>query len=113
MCAWCVRKEIPEGFTSPIWTRTYRSYFSSEDAARFQPRAVIEEDRWSASFHIPLSVLERIYGPVKLEKGSTFYCNFYKISEAADIEHYAAYAPITSPVPSFHMPEYFAEAVLV
>ena len=36
-----------------------------------------------------------------------------KISEAADIEHYAAYAPITSPVPSFHMPEYFAEAVLV
>lgn len=94
-------------------SRTYRSYFSSEDAARFQTRAVIEEDRWSASFHIPLSVLERIYGPVKLEKGSTFYCNFHKISEAADIEHYAAYAPITSPVPSFHMPEYFAEAVLV
>ena len=45
-------------------SRTYRSYFSSEDAARFQTRAVIEEDRWSASFHIPLSVLERIYGPV-------------------------------------------------
>ena len=50
---------------------------------------------------------------MKLEKGSTFYCNFYKISESKDIEHYAAYAPITSPVPSFHMPEYFAEAVLV
>ena len=74
---------------------------------------MIEEDRWSALFHLPLSALERVYGPMKLEKGSTFYCNFYKISESKDIEHYAAYAPITSPVPSFHMPEYFAEAVLV
>ncbi|WP_243426674.1 carbohydrate-binding family 9-like protein [Faecalicatena fissicatena] len=94
-------------------SRTYRSFFSREEAEQFQARAVIEEDRWSALFHLPLSALERVYGPMKLEKGSTFYCNFYKISESKDIEHYAAYAPITSPVPSFHMPEYFAEAVLV
>ena len=72
----------------------------------------MKEDHWSASVHIPLSILEHIYGPLDLKKGSTFYCNFYKISESQDIEHYAAYAPIISPVPSFHMPEYFAESVL-
>ena len=94
-------------------SRTYRSYFSKEEAAKLQVRATIGEDSWSAHFRIPLTVLERVYGPLELKAGSTFFCNFYKISESADIEHYAAYAPITSPVPSFHMPEYFTEAVLV
>lgn len=92
--------------------RTYRSYFSPEEFRHFRPAAEVKEDHWSASVHIPLSILEHIYGPLDLKKGSTFYCNFYKISESQDIEHYAAYAPIISPVPSFHMPEYFAESVL-
>ncbi len=96
---------VPPGPTGPI--------FPKRRPRKFQVRATIEEDRWSAHFRIPLSVLERVYGPLELKTGSTFFCNFYKISESTDIEHYAAYAPITSPVPSFHMPEYFTEAVLV
>ena len=94
-------------------SRMYRSYFSSEEYEQFHPTAQVEEDRWSISFCIPVSILEQIYGPLDLQAGSRLYCNFYKISEAADIEHYAAYSPITSDTPSFHMPEYFADAVLV
>lgn len=94
-------------------SRVYRSYFSDEEYRQFAASAKIRDDHWSISFHLPLSILGKIYGPLTLQKGSRFFCNFYKISETAEIEHYAAYSPIDSPVPSFHMPEYFEEAVLV
>ena len=93
-------------------SRVYRSYFSKEDMAMFQCLTEIEEDRWTASIRIPLSVLEHIYGALSFKAGDTISCNFYKISETKDVEHYAAYAPILSSTPSFHLPEYFASAIL-
>lgn len=93
-------------------SRTYRSYFTDADYKAFDCRASIEEDKWSVSLKLPVSILERVYGSLCLEKGDTFNCNFYKISETADIEHYASYSPILTSTPSFHMPEYFTSAVL-
>lgn len=93
-------------------SRVYRSYFTKEDLEKFECQAEVEEDRWSASLRIPLSVLEHIYGPLKLEAGDVIACNFYKISESEEIEHYASYSPILTSIPSFHLPEYFASAVL-
>ena len=92
--------------------RIYRTYFTREEHEEFACSAQIEEDRWSAALYIPLSVLEHIYGPLCLEAGSTFTCNFYKISEAAEIEHYASWSMIETDVPSFHLPEYFGNAVI-
>lgn len=93
-------------------SQTDRAFFTNADYEAFQCRSRIEEDTWTVSLRIPLSVLERIYGPLTLKAGSVFKCNFYKIAEAADIEHYASYAPILTSAPCFHMPEYFASAVL-
>ena len=33
--------------------------------------------------------------------------------EKKEIEHYASYSPILTDIPSFHLPEYFAQAVIV
>lgn len=93
--------------------RTYRSYLAKEVYPEFQCKAEIEENQWSVSLRIPVSVLERVCGPLELREGSTFTCNFYKISENKDIEHYAAYAPIDSEIPSFHVPEFFETAEIV
>lgn len=92
--------------------RTYRSYFGKEEMKAFACKAVKEEDRWSVSLKIPLAILEKIYGPLSLGEGSTFRCNFYKISETEEIEHYASYSPIKTEVPDFHLPEFFATAKL-
>lgn len=92
--------------------RIYRTYFAKEEHQEFACSARIEADRWSAALRIPLSILEHIYGPLCLEAGSTFTCNFYKISEAAEIEHYASWSMIETDVPSFHLPEYFGTAVI-
>lgn len=93
--------------------RTYRSYFSREDMRKFDCKSQIEDDRWSLRLRMPIDVLEEIYGPLKLGAGSSFTCNFYKISENKEIEHYASYAPVLADVPSFHLPEFFAEAKIV
>lgn len=92
--------------------RIYRSYFSKESCQEFRSTAKVEEEQWTWSIRIPVSVLEEVYGPLHLEEGSTFTCNFYKISETKEIEHYASYAPILSEVPSFHLTEFFETAVI-
>lgn len=71
------------------------------------------ENSWSIMIRIPLCALEQIYGSLNLKEGSMFACNFYKISETPEIEHYASYAPISAPEPDFHLPEFFAKAILV
>ena len=92
--------------------RTYRTFFTKEELEAFDCNAAVEEERWNFQLHIPLMILEEIYGPLNLGRGSRFSCNFYKISEAKEIEHYASCFPIHSEIPSFHMPEYFGEAVI-
>ncbi len=93
--------------------RVYRSYFSKEEMKEFACRAQIDPDSWNITLRIPQKILEKIYGPLRLEEGSVFHCNFYKISETASCEHYASYAPVMTETPSFHLPEFFASAKLV
>ncbi|MFR4916405.1 MAG: carbohydrate-binding family 9-like protein [Coprococcus phoceensis] len=56
--------------------------------------------------------LEKICDLEAIKSGKIFYCNFYKISEDPEIEHYGAYAPIGSETPNFHLPVFFAEAIV-
>ena len=93
--------------------RTYRTCFTKEELKGFACEAQILEYRWTIRFRIGIDILEKIYGPLHLQAGSTFTCNFYKISEAKEIEHYASYSPIKTTIPSFHLPEFFAMAEIV
>lgn len=90
--------------------RVYRSYFSKNTRRAFESRTEVEKNRWAWSIRLPVRVLEDIYGPLHLGEGSTFTCNFYKISETREIEHYASCSPILSEIPSFHLTEFFETA---
>ena len=46
----------------------------------------------------------------KLDGETEFYCNFYKIAQTPEIEHYASWSPIDNPTPNFHLPVFFAKA---
>ena len=93
--------------------RRGRTPLPENEMKKIRRRAQIEEDRWSISLYIPLTVLESIYGPLSLEKGSRFTCNFYKICETAGKEHYASWSPVLTEEPDFHCPEYFGTAKLI
>ena len=92
--------------------RAYRSYFTKAEYEQFDVKAEISEDKWTADFRIPIKILEHIYGPLDLKEGDKFTFNLYKISESAQIEHYASYSPIRTSTPTFHVPEFFDTGVL-
>lgn len=74
--------------------------------------ARIEENSWSVLLKIPLELINDFYGITSLQQGDMFACNFYKISEDPSIEHYISYSPIDNPTPNFHLPKYFATAII-
>ncbi len=92
--------------------RKNRSLFMEEYVEKLQCQAKMEEDGWSVWFKIPQEVLETVYGPLELKAGSEFRCNFYKVCEGSDPCQFGSYTHIPVEEPSFHLPEYFAEAVL-
>lgn len=74
--------------------------------------ANILEDSWNVLLEIPMELIYDIYGIDSLGKGDTITCNFFKISEDPQYEHYASYAPIISEKPNFHLPEFFLEGII-
>lgn len=76
-------------------------------------RAALLPDRWEVQLLVPLPLIAPLTGREAYASGDRFYCNFYKISESPQIEHYAAYRPLDSETPNFHLPACFGEAVLV
>lgn len=93
-------------------SRTDRTMFTADQIQRCHCDAHISEASWSVSLTVPLSILEEIYGDLFLTEGSSFSCNFYKLAEDSDIEHFASYAPVISEVPNFHKPECFEPSTL-
>ncbi|MBP3665110.1 MAG: carbohydrate-binding family 9-like protein [Tyzzerella sp.] len=75
--------------------------------------ATIQSDRWYLEVLFPESYLNQICDFEKVKEGKSFYCNFYKIAESEEIQHFGSYSPIESETPNFHMPVCFAEAIIV
>lgn len=92
--------------------RQGRQFLTKEEYALSGVKATIEPDRWMAEFLMPDSLLRRL-GIRAFQPGDTFFCNFYKIAEDPAIEHYAAFCPIPTETPNFHLPAYFARAEIV
>lgn len=87
--------------------------FASEDVYReMDCKADIEADRWHISLLIPEHFITGVLGG-RAWRQDIFYCNFTKISESAEIEHYGSYADIGCETPNFHLPIYYAQARIV
>lgn len=72
----------------------------------------VQSDLWIAYLCVPLPLLNELYGIDNLKKGDSFYCNFYKISESPEIEHYVSFSPVFNKTPNFHLPCCFEKAVI-
>lgn len=92
--------------------REDREFISDDDYARSGVHAVMEEDKWYFEVLFPESYLNEICDFEEVKKGTPFYCNFYKIAESEEILHFGAYSLIESEIPNFHLPIYFAQAMI-
>lgn len=106
-------------------TRDERTFFTEEQMKQCEIRCDKEtlptshkshtQNMWWVEILLPFSIIDYFYGDgsaEELKNGSTLRCNFFKLSESPEIEHYASYSPIDYPTPNFHMPEFFADAVV-
>lgn len=92
--------------------RKGRQFISEEVYEEADVQAQIGEKAWQVSLLFPEGFLKEVCGWTAEGCDKDMYCNFYKISEDPEIEHYASYSPIGSETPNFHLPVYFAKAVL-
>ena len=92
--------------------RQGRQFLTHEDYEKSQAQAAIKEDRWTVSLLIPEDFLTEECGWNPKSPEKDMYCNFYKISETKEIEHYGSFHPIASPTPNFHLPACFKKTEL-
>ncbi|MHB8132504.1 MAG: carbohydrate-binding family 9-like protein [Mobilitalea sp.] len=76
--------------------------------------AQISEASWSIEIHIPLPYVKDLFGKDAFEAGDHIRCNFYKLcGSKLPAEHYGSYTKINNPTWNFHLPEYFADAIII
>lgn len=85
------------------------------DITNLRPKVSVRvnEIYWEVEILIPEELLKEIFKFEKIDHGTRFTCNLYKISEEPEIEHYGSWSRIDSMVPNFHLPEYFGEVLIV
>lgn len=67
-----------------------------------------EAGRWSLSLFVPFSM----FGIEKGEPGMVFEGNFYSCAAKSSVPYYFSWAPIDTPKPDYHRPEFFGELIL-
>lgn len=93
--------------------RQGRQFITDAQYEQTGVKAVIEEDKWYLEVLFPEDYLKQICDFEEIKAGKAFYCNFYKIAETEDIQHFGSYSPIESEKPNFHLPVCFAKAMIV
>ena len=104
-------------------TRDERDFFTEEQMKQCEVTCGKEKARdsktgnsiWWVQILLPQDIIDNFYGSktfASLTEGKILHCNFFKLSETPEVEHYASYAPIDYPTPNFHMPKFFAKAVI-
>lgn len=93
--------------------RQQRTSLTDEQIETLEKSVEIGDASWSIRFKVPEALMNVVYGEVDLKEGSRFVLNFFKVYEGGEPCQYGAYADISIPLPSFHEPEYYGEAMLV
>lgn len=76
--------------------------------------ANITDSSWYVEVYIPMEYIKDLFGKDSFRQGDIIRCNFYKLcGSKGPMEHYGSYTKIDHPTWNFHLPEFFADAVIV
>jgi len=70
-----------------------------------------KDTTWIIEYKIPFKMLEKYASISRPEPGVIWKANLYKIGDKTSNPHYLTWAPIESPVPNFHLPEFFGTLI--
>lgn len=83
-----------------------------EEQNLIQRKSCQKDKTWCVDLLIPLSLISLYFPTISIRENSHIRLNFYKLAEGDTDTHFASYAPIQSPTPNFHLPEFFADAII-
>lgn len=66
-----------------------------------------EETTWSVEYRIPFSILNNYDTFPKPVAGTVWRANLYKCADRTSHPHWLTWAPVDSPAPNFHLPQFF------
>lgn len=92
--------------------RNNRKVFPMELHEACQCTGTIYESFWTLELTVPLELIRYVYGHCDFQSGDTLACNFYKIKESEGLTHFGSYTKIENETPNFHLPQFFAKAVI-
>lgn len=93
-------------------SRHGRTFFTQDQLALVKREIQILSDRWEITLLFPESVLHDYFPDFHAADGTRIRLNFFKLAEGDEMTHFASYAPIDSPKPNFHLPQFFADGII-
>lgn len=94
-------------------SKTDRKNLTYEEVSSLHCKATSNEKSWSIELLISLNLIKKYFYISEFHSGDCIKLNFFKIAEGDTTTHFASYAPINYPTPNFHLPEFFAEGLLL
>jgi hypothetical protein len=67
--------------------------------------------QWSIEYHVPFSLFADYAAAPAPGTGTVWKGNFYKCGDHTSHPHWGSWAPVETPAPDFHRPEFFAPLI--
>ena len=89
---------------------------SDEDGATIQmattlPKIVepeiAEPTTWAVEYHVPFALFAKYFGSQTPTPGCEWLGNFYKCGDQTSHPHWGSWAPVDTPRPNFHQPNFY------
>lgn len=93
--------------------KTGRRDLSKDEVAALECQAHKSDTAWSIELFIPIAIVQKYFGKSSYQAGDIIRLNFFKLAEGNQNTHFASFAPIRSPEPNFHLPEFFADGKII
>lgn len=93
--------------------RFHRIKLTEQEITQLNIHSSKTADRWEIIFFIPNRIINRYQPHRQKQNTKMIRCNFYKLSEHPEIEHYGCFSPINLPDPDFHCIDFFKNAVIL
>lgn len=78
------------------------------EANPLEPAITRTCDGWEITYRVPFAMIHQFFPEFEAKPGKCIRANFYKCGDRTVNKHYLCWNPITGPVKSYHLPEFFA-----
>ena len=71
----------------------------------------VDPTTWVVEYHVPFALFTQYFGAAIPSPGTEWQGNFYKCGDRTSHPHWGSWAPVDTPNPSFHQPDFYQPLV--